>query len=64
MREKEKAKEEQDFKDQIAHNQTYSLMIREKLANEKRRNKELLLRHMHENKIKQLKEEIDKKKYK
>ena len=39
-------------------------MIREKILNDKQRNKEILFKHMNENKIKQIKENIESKKYK
>ena len=39
-------------------------MVREKLMSDKIRNKEILQRHINENKLKQLKETIESKKYK
>lgn len=62
-REKEKLQEEQDFRDQVAHNQQYASMIKEKVEKERKQNRENLLRHMNENRIQQLKQTLERKKY-
>jgi hypothetical protein len=62
-REQAKIMEDQNFKDQIEHNRSYEIMIKDKQTTEKQRNRETLLRHMQENKKKQLKDLFDRKKY-
>lgn len=62
-REKEKLQEEQDFRDQVEHNKAYHTMLQEKKTTEQKRNRETLLRHMNENRQKQLQERLEHQKY-
>lgn len=63
QKEKQKQLDEEEFKAQVAHNQAYSQMLKEKVKNDQKLNREFLLSQMKENRLNRLKEAEDKHKY-
>lgn len=63
QREQEKMQDMYDFKCQVEHNKQYETMLKEKVLNEQRLNRENLMRHMLENRKKSQQEHQEKLKY-
>ncbi|CAI2386810.1 unnamed protein product [Moneuplotes crassus] len=63
QKERQQMIDKQEFKDQIEHNRQYEIMIQDKINNEKKMNRDHLLKQINDTKIKSLLEKMEKKKY-